>query len=91
MDSLFSTKIFKETFFIRRRFSQFEKCTNLSSFNILGNDVGAVDVDHVEATANDQASLMEVLSMPLAQGGVQAGILHKKNNDNNKITINSCF
>ena len=38
----------------------------LRSLDIFGNDVCAADVDHVETAADDQASLVEVLTMPLA-------------------------
>ena len=48
---------------------------DLSRVDVLEDDVGAGDVDHVEATAHNETPLVEVVSVSLFQRSLQSRIL----------------
>ena len=52
--------------------------TDLRCADIFEDDVGAGDVHHVQAAADDEAPLMEVFSMSLFECRLQAGVLRDK-------------
>ena len=49
--------------------------THRGGGDVLEDDVGAADVDHVGARAHDQTPLAEALPVPLPQRGLQPRVL----------------
>ena len=67
----------------------FKFCKDLSRVDVLEDDVGAGDVDHVEATAHNETPLVEVVSVSLFQRSLQSRIL-TDNGHHSSVCLSEC-